>query len=62
MTNAVLMERLCELVLQPRQHLLTQHGALESASGLRPKVVPPHCWRCCVGALVAPVIFAFDLC
>ncbi len=40
MTNAVLMERLCELVLQPRQHLLTHHGVLGPASGLRPKVVP----------------------
>ena len=40
MTNAVLMERLCALVPPPRKHLVTYHGVLEPASGLRPKVVP----------------------
>ncbi|MFO0450039.1 MAG: transposase, partial [Pseudomonadota bacterium] len=40
MTNAVLMERLCALVSPPRKHLVTYHGVLAPASGLRPKVVP----------------------
>jgi hypothetical protein len=40
MTNAVLMERLCALVPPPRKHLVTCHGALAPAAGLRPKVVP----------------------
>ncbi|MFO0278051.1 MAG: transposase, partial [Planctomycetota bacterium] len=40
MTNAVLMERLCALVPPPRKHLVTYHGVLAPASGLRPKVVP----------------------
>ena len=40
MTNAVLIERLCSLVQPPRKHLVTCHGALVSAYGLRPKVVP----------------------
>ena len=40
MTNAVLMERLCALVPPPRKHLVTYHGALAPAAGLRPKVVP----------------------
>jgi hypothetical protein len=40
MTKAVLMERLCALVPKPRKHLVTYHGVLASASGLRPKVVP----------------------
>jgi hypothetical protein len=40
LTNAVLMERLCALVPPPRKHLVTYHGVLAPASGLRPKVVP----------------------
>ena len=40
MTNAVLMERLCALVPPPHKHLVTYHGVLAPASGLRPKVVP----------------------
>jgi hypothetical protein len=40
MTKAVLMERLCALVPKPRKHLVTYHGVLAPASGLRPKVVP----------------------
>ncbi len=40
MTNAGLLERLCALVPPPRKHLVTYHGALAPASGLRPKVVP----------------------
>ncbi|MFN6193922.1 MAG: transposase, partial [Planctomycetota bacterium] len=35
MTNAVLMERLCALVPPPRKHLVTYHGVLAPASGLR---------------------------
>ena len=35
-----LMERLCALVPKPRKHLVTYHGVLAPASGLRPKVVP----------------------
>ena len=34
------MERLCALVPPPRKHLVTYHGVLAPASGLRPKVVP----------------------
>ena len=34
------MERLCALVPKPRKHLVTYHGVLAPASGLRPKVVP----------------------
>ncbi|MFN9974386.1 MAG: hypothetical protein ACK58T_31290, partial [Phycisphaerae bacterium] len=40
MSNAVLMERLCALVPPPRKHLVTYHGVLAPASGLRPTVVP----------------------
>lgn len=40
MTKGVLMERLCALVPKPRKHLVTYHGVLAPASGLRPKVVP----------------------
>ncbi len=40
MTNAVWMELLCALVPPPRKHLVTYHGVLAPASGLRPKVVP----------------------
>lgn len=40
MTKEVLMERLCALVPKPRKHLVTYHGVLAPASGLRPKVVP----------------------
>ena len=40
MTEEVLMERLCALVPKPRKHLVTYHGVLAPASGLRPKVVP----------------------
>ena len=34
------MERLCALVPKPRKHLVTYHGVLAPASGLRPQVVP----------------------
>ncbi|MFN9440770.1 MAG: transposase [Planctomycetota bacterium] len=40
MSNAVWTERLCALVPPPRKHLVTYHGVLAPASGLRPKVVP----------------------
>jgi hypothetical protein len=40
MTKDVLMERLCALVPPPRKHLVTYHGILAPASGLRPQVVP----------------------
>ena len=40
MTKVVLMERLCALVPKPRKHLVTYHGVLAPASGLRPQVVP----------------------
>jgi Putative transposase len=40
MTKAVLMERLCALVPKPRKHLVTYHGVLAPASGLRSRVVP----------------------
>ncbi|MFN9703419.1 MAG: transposase, partial [Planctomycetota bacterium] len=40
MTNAVLMERLCALVPPPHKHLVTYHGVLAPASGLRPTVGP----------------------
>ncbi|MFN9945219.1 MAG: transposase [Planctomycetota bacterium] len=39
MSNAVWTERLCALVPPPRKHLVTYHGVLAPASGLRPKVV-----------------------
>lgn len=34
------MERLCALVPRPRKHLVTYHGVLAPASGLRSRVVP----------------------
>ena len=40
MPSRALMERLCALVPPPRKHLVTYHGVLAPASGLRPKVVP----------------------
>ena len=40
MTKAVLMERLCALVPKPRKHLVTYHGVLAPAAGLRSQVVP----------------------
>jgi hypothetical protein len=40
MTNEVWMERLCALAPPPRKHLVTYHGVLAPAAGLRPKVVP----------------------
>jgi hypothetical protein len=40
MTKEVLMERLCALVPKPRKHLVTYHGVLAPASGLRSQVVP----------------------
>jgi len=40
MTPQVLMERLCALVPRPRRHLVTYHGVLASAAGIRPQVVP----------------------
>jgi len=36
----VLMERLCALVPRPRRHLVTYHGVLAPAAGIRPQVVP----------------------
>ena len=36
----VLMERLCALVPRPRRHLVTYHGVLAPAAGIRPWVVP----------------------
>ena len=38
MTNELLMERLCALEPNPREHLRTYHGALAPASSLWPKV------------------------
>ena len=40
MTKEVLMERLCALVPRPRRHLVTYHGVLAPAAGLRSRVVP----------------------
>ena len=40
MTKGVSMERLCALVPRPRRHLVTYHGVLAPAAGLRPQVVP----------------------
>ena len=40
MTKQVLMERLCALVPKPRKHLVTYHGVLAPAAGLRSQVVP----------------------
>jgi hypothetical protein len=40
MTKQVLMERLCALVPRPRRHLVTCHGVLAPAAGLRSRVVP----------------------
>ena len=40
MTKEVLMERLCALVPKPRKHLVTYHGVLAPATGLRSQVVP----------------------
>jgi hypothetical protein len=40
MTKQVLLERLCALVPMPRKHLVTYHGVLAPASGLRSRVVP----------------------
>jgi hypothetical protein len=39
-TSPKLMERLCALVPKPRKHLVTYHGVLAPASGLRSRVVP----------------------
>ena len=36
----VLIERLCALVPRPRRHLVTYHGVLAPAAGIRPLVVP----------------------
>ena len=36
----VLMERLCALVPRPRKHLVTYHGVLAPAAGIRPWIVP----------------------
>jgi hypothetical protein len=36
----VLIERLCALVPRPRRHLVTYHGVLAPAAGIRPWVVP----------------------
>ena len=40
MTKEVLMERLCALVPKLRKHLVTYHGVLAPAAGLRSQVVP----------------------
>lgn len=40
MKKEVLMERLCALVPKPRKHLVTYHGVLAPAVGLRSQVVP----------------------
>lgn len=40
MDKQVLMERLCALVPRPRRHLVTYHGVLGPAAGIRPQVVP----------------------
>ncbi len=40
LTPQVLMERLCALVPRPKKHLVTYHGVLAPAAGLRPRVVP----------------------
>jgi len=40
MTKTVLMERLCALVPKPCKHMVTYHGVLAPASGLRSRVVP----------------------
>ena len=40
MTKEVLMEPLCALVPKPRKHLVTYHGVLAPAAGLRSQVVP----------------------
>ena len=40
MTPEVLIERLLALVPRPRRHLVTYHGVLAPASGLRSRVVP----------------------
>ncbi len=40
LTKEVLMERLCALVPRPRRHLVTYHGVLAPAAGLRSRVVP----------------------
>ena len=42
MTKQVLMERLCALVPRPRRHLVTYHGVLRPAAGIRPQVVPAN--------------------
>lgn len=39
-TQEVLMERLCALLPRPWQHLVTYHGVLAPASGLRSRMVP----------------------
>jgi len=36
----LLLERLCALVPRPRKHLVTYHGVLAPAAGLRSRVVP----------------------
>lgn len=41
MEPQVLIERLVALVPRPRKHLVTYHGVLAPASGLRSRVVPP---------------------
>jgi hypothetical protein len=40
MSPQMLMERLCALVPRPRRHLVTYHGVLAPAAGIRPWVVP----------------------
>ncbi len=40
MTPEVLIERLLALVPRPRRHLVTYHGVLAPAAGLRSRVVP----------------------
>ena len=40
MTPEVLIERLLALVPRPRRHLVTYHGVLAPAAGLRSRIVP----------------------
>ena len=40
MSPEVLIERLLALVPRPRRHLVTYHGVLAPAAGLRSRVVP----------------------
>lgn len=52
MTPEVLVERLLALVPRPRRHLVTYHGVLGPAAGLRSRVVPR--WEDAVADAAAP--------